>query len=214
MNNRKKTILTFAVFSLLCSLPLAVFAETNSDSLNNSETEIGLQWFMNLKYYYSGFTIHYYTPGFIYNNQFRLKFELEGFKFSKYIITEFTRLNIQTDFRIRLDGITEYRHSFSPKIGFSTYFDTYDGSMPLKGFSFAPQIGIDYEGRIDVFRFYLKNTITLFQDGLWFEVNPVVSFDVLKPFYLTVGMNMIFAFTYNGHSDAGFFPRAGINFIF
>lgn len=213
MNNKIKNII-ITVVSFICCLPFTAYTGTNSGSIDNSETEMCLQWFMNLKYSYSGFALYYYTPGFVYNNQFRLKFELEGYRFSKSIITEFNRLSIQTDFRLQLDGLGNYSHWLSPKLGFSTYFDMYDGVLPLKGFSFAPQVGIDYEGRINIFRFYLKNTITVYQDGLWFEVNPIVSIAVLKPIYLTLGMNMIIACTYNGNSDAGFFPKAGIHFIF
>lgn len=177
----------------------------------DSEKEIGIGWAMNTTYKYSVISFKYYTHRSIWNNKIRLRFDFEGYRITKYIVPEYDRLLIQADYRFNLKTKRRYQHYILPKAGFSATFDFYDESAPLKWFGFAPNLGVDYEGRIGKFQLQAKNTITFFTDGIWYEFNPGISYKLYKNFYLKANGNVIFGFTYNGNSAIGFYPGLSLN---
>lgn len=176
-----------------------------------SEKEIGLGRAINTKYKYSVVNFKYYTSRFIWKKQIRLRFDFEGYRPTRYIITEYSRLMLQADYKIDFPSKNNLIHYILPKAGISLLFDMYDGSSPTKGLSYAPNIGIDYEGRIRKLQFQGKNTISFFSDGLWYEINPGISYRIFKNIYMKASANIIFAYTYNGNSAIGFFPGASVN---
>lgn len=184
-----------------------------SDSVvkTKNEKEIGIGWAINTKYKYSEINLKYYTSRFIWKKQIRLRFDFEGYRITDYIITEYSRLTLQADYKIDFPSKNNLIHYILPKAGISLMFDMYDGSSPTNGLSYAPNIGIDYEGRLRNFQFQGKNTISFFNDGLWYELNPGISYRIFKNIYLKASANIIFAYTYNGNSAIGFFPGASIN---
>ena len=218
-NKNKIVILVTLVLSFTLSLEAFSEGDTTDVSTNKAESinaginekEIGIGWAVNIKYKYPVVNFKYYTRRIIWKDRIRLRFDYEGYRITKYVFPEYERLLVQADYRIGLKIKNNYEHCILPKAGFALIFDFYDEPSPTKWFSTAPNIGIDYEGRIKKFQLHLKNTISFFSDGLWYELNPGISYKIYKNIYLKTRMNIIMAYTYNGNFAIGLFPGVSIN---
>lgn len=218
MSNKFKII-----FSLifLISFEVIVYSQpdskdtslTNSNTVKIGEKELGLGWAINTNHKFSVISFKYYSQRKIWNDKIRLRFDFDGYRITKYVIPEYERFLIQTDYRINLKSKKNYDHILLPKVGVGLTFDFYDGSSPTKQFGFTPNIGIDYVGRIKRLWLQTKNTITFFGDGLWYELNPSISYRIYKNIYLKMGMNIVMSYTFNGNSAVGLYPGVSINLI-
>ncbi len=208
-NKYKASLLLVAV--LLLIFPLESYSEEKSnDSTRFSDGVIGISGAMNSKYIYPVVGIRYYTDRFIWDDKFRLRFDYEGYRITKYILPEYQRLLWQTDYKIELEKKGDYQHWLLPKVGFALIFDVYDEGTPYLWFSYSPNIGLDYIAKYKDFHFLASNTISFFSDGLWYEFKPEISYNIYGHFHLSASINIIFANTYNGNSDIGLFPGLSI----
>ncbi len=216
MNNKQK-IIFLLILALSVTFSIKTYSQNlsmisaNATDIRGSEKEIGLGWAMNTKYKYSVINLKYYTQRNIWKDRVRLRFDFEGYRMTKFIVPEYHRLLVQADYRVDLKKKRNDEHYLLPKAGFALIFDFYDEPSPTKWFSTAPNIGIDYEGRMNKLQLQLKNTVSFFGDGFWYELNPGISYKIYKNMYLKASMNMIMAYTYNGNSAVGLFPGISVN---
>jgi hypothetical protein len=210
--NNKGIIKFFFVFLVL--LPHFNPTAYAKDNLPDSH-EMSLGVFMNAKYGYLNYAINYSSPRFIWENQLGLNADLDAFYISEYVVGNFTRLNISADYKFPLGNSDQKSGQYLlPKAGMSVFFDVWDMFDPNKGFGCAPLLGLNYEYYAEKYKFYCSNDLTFFLDGVWHELAIGGIYKIWKWFGIDLKVNMISAFTYNGKSDTGFYPRISLYFDF
>jgi len=183
---------------------------TSAPTVEFKEKEFEFGWAINLKYKYSLLKFDYKTDRTLVNNKLRLRFTYDGYRITNFVLPEYGRILFQADLVLPLKSKGGYRHRLLPKAGFAVVYDLYDGGSPMRGFSTNPNIGMDYQGYYKKFQFTVNNSISIFTDGFWYEINPSVAYNFGKSWFVKANMNTILAKTFNGNSGVGTYPGLGL----